>query len=236
MRALLGLLLLVANATSSSSTSAPRADRPAVQPVQQLVVLLVPHTVRLAPRQSSKRLRIVTSVRPITGEQTVLPVAGRATDSGGHRWLRVSLPGRPNGSSGWIMRAGTTARTTSWHVFVDLSGRTVEVYSQGREVRTFEAVVGKPATPTPVGEFFVEEAVALPSTAVGAPFALALSARSNVLQKFDGGPGQIALHGVANVGGVAGTAVSHGCVRLTASAMGWLVRRIGPGVPVTIRA
>jgi len=69
---------------------------------------------------------------------------------------------------------------------------------------------------------------------VGAPFALALSARSNVLQEFDGGPGQVALHGLANVGGVLGTAVSHGCVRLDNDVMRWLVVRIGPGVPVTI--
>lgn len=103
-------------------------------------------------------------------------------------------------------------------------------------MRTFRAVVGKPSTPTPRGEFFVEEAIELPSGEVGAPFALALSARSNVLQEFDGGPGQIAFHGLAHVGGVPGTAVSHGCIRLDAAAMTWLVDRIGPGVPVTIRA
>ena len=37
-----------------------------------------------------------------------------------------------------------------------------------------------------------------------------------------------------NVGGVLGTAASHGCVRLSNAAMRWLVIRIGPGVPVTI--
>jgi lipoprotein-anchoring transpeptidase ErfK/SrfK len=51
---------------------------------------------------------------------------------------------------------------------------------------------------------------------------------------FDGGPGQIALHGLANIGGVLGSAVSHGCVRLDNDVMHWLVVRIGPGVPVTI--
>jgi hypothetical protein len=55
-----------------------------------------------------------------------------------------------------------------------------------------------------------------------------------VLQEFDGGPGQVALHGLANVGGVPGSAVSHGCVRLDNDVMRWLVARIGPGVPVTI--
>jgi lipoprotein-anchoring transpeptidase ErfK/SrfK len=101
-------------------------------------------------------------------------------------------------------------------------------------VRVFRAVVGKSSTPTPAGEFFVEESIALSATDVGAPFALALSARSDVLQEFDGGPGQIALHGLANVGGVLGSAVSHGCVRISNAAVRWLARRIGPGVPVTI--
>jgi lipoprotein-anchoring transpeptidase ErfK/SrfK len=69
---------------------------------------------------------------------------------------------------------------------------------------------------------------------VGGPYALALSARSNVLQEFAGGPGQVAMHGVANLGGTPGTAVSHGCVRLANHDITWLAWRIGPGVPVTI--
>jgi lipoprotein-anchoring transpeptidase ErfK/SrfK len=144
------------------------------------------------------------------------------------------LPGRPNGSIGWITERGTIASTTGWHIVVHLSRRQVTVYLRGRSVRTFEAVVGKPSSPTPRGQFFVEEAVQLSAADVGAPFALALSARSDVFQEFDGGPGQIAMHGLANIGGVLGTAVSHGCIRLAADTMRWLVARIGPGVPVTI--
>jgi len=68
----------------------------------------------------------------------------------------------------------------------------------------------------------------------GAPYALALSARSNVLQEFEGGPGQVAIHGVMNLGGTPGTAVSHGCVRLANHNIRWMAARIGPGVRVTI--
>jgi len=108
------------------------------------------------------------------------------------------------------------------------------VYRAGHPVRTVKAVVGKPSTPTPRGEFFVEEVIQLRAADAGAPFAFALSARSNVFQEFEGGPGQIALHGLAHIGGVLGTAVSHGCVRLGSSTLGWLVLRIGQGVPITI--
>ena len=133
-----------------------------------------------------------------------------------------------------MSRSATIRSVTEWHIVVDLSRRRVTVYRAGHRVRVFKAVVGKPSTPTPQGEFFVEESIALRAGDVGAPFALALSARSNVLQEFDGGPGQIALHGLANIGGVLGSAGSHGCVRLDNGTMRWLVARVGPGVPVTI--
>jgi lipoprotein-anchoring transpeptidase ErfK/SrfK len=163
----------------------------------------------------------------------VLPVIGHRSEAG-IRWLRVRLPGRPNGRSGWIRQRDTVASRTSWHLLVDISTRRLIAYRDGRPVRIFKAVVGKPTTPTPRGEFFVEETVLLQPADVGAPFAFALSARSDVLQEFDGGPGQIALHGLANVGGVPGTAVSHGCVRLDSETVRWLAARIDPGVPVTI--
>jgi lipoprotein-anchoring transpeptidase ErfK/SrfK len=69
---------------------------------------------------------------------------------------------------------------------------------------------------------------------VGSPFALATSARSRVLQEYGGGPGQIALHGTRNISGALGTAVSHGCIRLSTRAITWLARRIGSGTPLTI--
>jgi len=159
-----------------------------------------------------------------------LPVLGSRVG-----WLHVRLPGRPNSHTGWIRGGATTLRTTPWHIVVQTSRRRVTVYRLGRAIRVFKAIVGKPSTPTPLGEFFVEESVKLRPWDVGGPFALALSAHSNVLQEYKGGPGQIALHGLDNIGGVLGTAVSHGCVRLADSAMRWLVAgRIGPGVPVTI--
>ncbi len=68
----------------------------------------------------------------------------------------------------------------------------------------------------------------------GAPYALALSARSRVLQEFEGGPGQIALHGVDNIGGPLGSALSHGCVRMSSADVTWLATTIGAGVPVSI--
>ncbi|HWI75171.1 MAG TPA: L,D-transpeptidase, partial [Baekduia sp.] len=146
----------------------------------------------------------------------------------------VRLPGRPSGRTGWIAAGGTRRTSTPWAIRVRLSTRRVVVYERGRVVRRYAAIVGAPATPTPRGRFFVEEALALAAGASGAPFALATSARSDVLQEFEGGPGQIALHGTRHLPGALGTAVSHGCIRVGDRAIFWLARHIGAGVPVTV--
>ena len=228
---LVTLILFAATWTAASPSQA--VTPPVVQPTQELAALLSTHRAFSRPVQNSVPLGVVEARRPLTGERTVLPVLGR-TNAGGLGWLHVRLPGRPNSHTGWIRRAGTVPSTTNWHIVVDTTRRRVIVYHYGYPVKIVKAIVGKPSTPTPRGEFFVEEAIQLRVTDVGAPYALALSARSYVFQEFEGGPGQIALHGLANVGGVLGTAVSHGCVRLDSGTMHWLVLRIGPGVPVTI--
>ena len=230
MPLVLAFFLTVSLATAARSGAA--AVR--IKPTQELVRVLNPHLARSAPNEHAAAIEVVRAQRPLTGERTTLPVLGRATGPQRAIWLHVALPGRPNGHTGWIKKQATRSVITRWHLVVDRSARRVTVYRSGHAVRVYSAVVGKPSTPTPSGEFFVEEDVALRSGDVGAPYAIALSARSDVFQEFEGGPGQIALHGLANVGGVLGTAASHGCIRLDAAAMTWLVARIGPGVPVTI--
>src|SRR5687768_3431129 len=218
----------------ASAGGAPAGGARAPAATQELALIVRGQTAMAKPDSRSARRAWVERLRPITEGRTVLPVIGRRTDKGGTRWLQVRLPGRPNNGTGWIRKARTAQSATTWHVVVDLSERRLSVYRRGRIVRSFLAVIGSPATPTPRGRFFVEETVALTSGQVGAPYALALSARSYVLQEFAGGPGQIAVHGVWNVGGTMGTAASHGCVRLDTAAITWIGRRIGPGVPVTI--
>ncbi len=222
----------VTGATVPSAGAAPHTAR--VQATQELAVLLTAHGAHRAPDAGSPQSALVPARRPITGEQTTLPVIARSIDPGGVRWLDVMLPGRPNGSTGWIAQQGTRPLVTPWRIVVDLAARRVSVYGNGHMARSFQAVVGKPSTPTPTGRFFVEETLQMPAGEAGGPYALALSARSNVLQEFEGGPGQIGIHGRDNLGGTLGTAASHGCVRVATASIDWLAARIGPGTPVTI--
>jgi lipoprotein-anchoring transpeptidase ErfK/SrfK len=220
---------LLGAAAATAATSPLRAPDPPAA-TQRLAVLNNDTEAFRAPDDGSGSAGEVNEVRPITGERTVLPVV-KSTGTG---WLEVLLPGRPDSHTGWIRAASVSLTLTDWHIVVDLSTREVSVFDDGHLTRTFPAVVGKPSTPTPTGNFFVEETVPLSAASSGAPFALALSARSNALAEFEGGPGQVALHGIANIGGVPGTAVSHGCVRLTTPDITWLAVRISSGVPVTI--
>jgi lipoprotein-anchoring transpeptidase ErfK/SrfK len=231
--------VVVFAAATAGGVVAPSAGArkpPVVRPTQELVTLLKSHKVVSAPHGHRSRVSTVRASRPITGGPTVLPVIDRTTTTDGLHWLRVMVPGRPNGMKGWIVKQGTVLTRTSWHLVVRTSNRRVLVYRHGRRVRSFAAIVGKPSTPTPHGRFFVEESVRMPPGSPGAPFALALSARSNVLQEFEGGPGQIAIHGKANLGGRLGTAISHGCIRLANRRVRWLAAHIAPGVPVAITA
>jgi lipoprotein-anchoring transpeptidase ErfK/SrfK len=228
-----GAMAVLAASVIAGATAVPAAAAHAERaPASQLlVVLLADHVARRAPDSDAGRIEAIAARRPLTRTRTVLPVLGRAAGGG---WLRVLLPGRPNGHAGWISARRTRTSSTPWRIRVTLDSRRVVVFREGREVRRFVAIVGKRSTPTPRGSFFVEEALRLRRSESGAPFALATSARSNALQEFDGGPGQIALHGTGNLTGALGTAVSHGCVRLGDRAIAWLASRIGAGVPVSI--
>lgn len=225
-----GLAALAIGAVGVAPAAAAPTPRPWV--AQPLVVLLGNHVARHGPNAAAAPIEVVAARRPLTRVRTVLPVLGRRGRD--DAWVRVRLPGRPNGHTGWIASARTRPTSTPWRIVVSISSRRVVALRSGQVVREFKAIVGKASTPTPRGSFFVEEALRLSPSASGAPFALATSARSDALREFDGGPGQIALHGTGNLSGSLGTAASHGCVRLSPHAITWLASRIGAGVPLSI--
>ena len=210
------------------------AETDSVARVQRLAQVMTPHGVRARPDGHARVVEVVLPRRPITNERTILPVLAHHRGKQGVLWLKVLLPGRPNSHTGWIKKPGTLGAITRWAIVIHLSQQRVDVFHSGRLTKSFRAVVGKASTPTPQGRFFVEEWMQIIPGYPGGPFALALSARSNVYQEFEGGPGQIAMHGIYRIGGIPGTAVSHGCVRLDTPAMAWLGTHIHGGVPVTI--
>jgi lipoprotein-anchoring transpeptidase ErfK/SrfK len=174
------------------------------------------------------------------GDASAVLVLGAHADAQDRCWLRVRLPWRPNGASGWIEARHVRLRATPWRIEVNRAERRVTLLDSGVPVLTDRAVVGKPSTPTPTGVFAVAGVWrSAPTSFVGA-YVLGLTAHGEKLSHFDGGDGLVALHGR---GGTSlrdplGTARSHGCVRLDNAAITAIVQRIGAGelsgTPVSI--
>jgi len=156
-------------------------------------------------------------------------------------WLRVRLPWRPNTASGWIDAGQVALTQTPWRIEVSPRRRRLTLYRSGARVRSLPVVVGKPGTPTPAGSFAVTWAIRWHANDFLGSWVLELTAHSNVLQRFDGGDGTVGIHGRggASLLDPLGSARSHGCIRLSNHAIGWLVHRIGanrlPGTPVNVR-
>jgi lipoprotein-anchoring transpeptidase ErfK/SrfK len=157
-------------------------------------------------------------------------------DAAGGVWLEVMLPRRPNETTGWVRRAQVRLRPVTREVEVDLSSRTARLLRDGRTERSWPVGIGRQATPTPTGRFYITVKLRPPqiSTIYGA-WALGLSGYSDVLEQFGTGDGQIAVHGTSDPADL-GREVSNGCVRLDNAAITSLAETLPLGTPVTIRA
>ncbi|MEA2301075.1 MAG: hypothetical protein QOE44_1610 [Solirubrobacteraceae bacterium] len=151
-------------------------------------------------------------------------------------WLQVYLPVRPNQSLAWIRDADVTLHYDPYRVVVDLRHHRLTVWQSDRALDHQRIGVGSVATPTPGGIYYIIEQFRLtdPGGPFG-PYALGLSAYSNVLKSFGSGPGQIALHGTNDPGGI-GSNVSHGCIHLRNPEIARLAHLLPLGTPVRILA
>jgi lipoprotein-anchoring transpeptidase ErfK/SrfK len=151
-------------------------------------------------------------------------------------WVRVLLPVRPNGATGWIRASDVTLTPTRYHITVALGAHQITVYDGESVVLQEPVAVGKPATPTPPGRYYVR--VLLQSVDPGSvygPFAYGLSAHSDVLTTFSGGDAEVGIHG-NNDASVLGQSVSAGCVRMSNESITRLTSLLPLGTPVEIVA
>lgn len=151
-------------------------------------------------------------------------------------WLRVYLPVRPNGSTGWVRAAEVLVTGVPYRLDVLRSAHRLELYDRDRLTRTFPIGVGTTDTPTPGGVFYLKELLRPPDpTGPYGPFAYGLSGFSPVLTAFDGGDGVMGLHGTNDESSV-GRDVTHGCIRLHNADISWLATLLPLGTPVRILA
>jgi lipoprotein-anchoring transpeptidase ErfK/SrfK len=150
-------------------------------------------------------------------------------------WLRVSLPTRPNGSTGYVKRADVELASVNRRVDVDLAAKQLRVFDPaGAVVLESPVAIGSSQNPTPTGSFFVTDVLDTQNDGGDyGPFAIGLSAHSDTLTEFNGGDGAIGIHGTNNPASI-GNAVSHGCVRLPNDVVRTLAGVVALGTPVTI--
>lgn len=188
--------------------------------------------VHARPKKSSKvisHLRFQTEDGPLE----VYLVLESRLDRNGRLWVRIRLPMRPNGRTGWVVRDGLgdlrIVRTT-----LRVNRRTLRatLYRDGRRIWSSRIGVGERGTPTPAGRFWIRERLRnLGGSGVYGPWAFGTAAYS-VLSDWPGG-GVIGIHGTNRPELLPGR-VSHGCIRVPNDKIRRLAKLMPIGTPVQI--
>lgn len=151
-------------------------------------------------------------------------------------WVEVYLPMRPNGSSGWVKRTDVELLSNPYRIKADLGNFTLTVLNGGEVMKEIPIAVAAGNTPTPGGLYYITELVQTPDPGgVYGPYAYGLSGFSEVHQTFNGGPGQLGIHGT-NQPQYIGQQVSNGCIRMANADITELSKILPLGVPVEVIA
>jgi hypothetical protein len=240
---LAAVILTVAGAgASTASGQVPVA--PADQPL--------PATARLSDESTLSRYayaRIGTPIHRTTSAFS--PTVGRlrfqtedgfpepylllrsAVDKRGRTWVQLRVPRRPNGRTGWVVRAALARfHVVRTHLRINRSTLQAVLYRDGTPIFRSRIGVGTASTPTPAGRYLVRERfrVTKPGSIYG-PYAFGTSAYS-VLSDWPRG-GVVGIHGT-NAPGLIPGRPSHGCVRLRNPAILRLAKLMPVGTTIRI--
>jgi lipoprotein-anchoring transpeptidase ErfK/SrfK len=149
-------------------------------------------------------------------------------------WLKVLIPARPNHTEGWVKSSDVTLSTSDYRMVLDLSKFHLTVYQGDKVFAETDVVIGKDATRTPTGHFYLLEKIKQPNdTGVYGPWVLATNGYSEMLDQFDGGLPVIAFHGT-NQPELIGTQASNGCIRMPNDVVAKLADALPAGTPIDI--
>jgi hypothetical protein len=158
----------------------------------------------------------------------------RRIDERSRVWVKLRIPGRPNGRTGWVLRDSLGPfQQTHWLVVINLRERRLTAYFKGRRRFSAPVGVGKPSSPTPRGHFWIRERFRITDRRNPYwPYALGTSDYST-LTDWPGG-GVVGIHGDFAEPRLIPGDPSHGCVRMHAADIAWLAPRVSLGTPVDI--
>lgn len=188
--------------------------------------------VRDEPRAGAKRIALLKEFRVAYRPQFVLAHERFDDPASREAWYRISVPGRPNGRTGWIPAAAADIRPVGKVIVIDRSERTLELWNGTRRLLRTTVAVGKPGAETPLGLFYVQWKF-VPTAGILGAYALETSAYSR-LSDWPGG-GIVGIHGTYWPW-LLGKAVSHGCVRVHNRDILRLRTLVGVGTPIKIVA
>jgi hypothetical protein len=195
------------------------------------------NAVTLAPVRSrpSGSARAITRLRYRTEDgplETYLALESKL-DGGGRTWIHIRVPGRPNGRTGWVLRdaLGPLFEVTTL-LRVNRTTLRATLYKRGKVIWTSRIGVGKAATPTPAGRYWIRSRLkGLGGGTVYGPWAFGTAAYSR-LSDWPGG-GVIGIHGTNEPRLIPGRP-SHGCIRVPNASIRRLARLMPIGTPVRV--
>ena len=188
--------------------------------------------VRVAPSLQSRVIVTLSEFREDYRPRPVLALAARRDQTGRPLWYRISLPGRPNGRTGWVPASSIRVKPVDRWLVVFRGERRFEFVLRGRVVRSGPVAIGAPGMETPLGLFYVQ-AKFRPTEPVLGAYAFQTSGYSK-LSDWPGG-GVVGVHGT-NTPQLIGQAVSHGCVRMRNADIEFLRSVVLVGTPIKILA
>jgi L,D-transpeptidase catalytic domain len=134
-------------------------------------------------------------------------------------WLRIMLPERPNGKTGWVRRSDVALSASTYRIVIRLAETRLYVYQDGFELFSAPVGIGTDRTPTAPGSFFVA-VVSIPGPRGYGPVVLDTSGHSEAIQSWEGsGDAVTSIHGPISASsdariGTTGTRISNGCIRM----------------------
>ena len=190
--------------------------------------------VHSAPSAGTRVIARLSEFRPQDYRpRYVLAVAAKTGKRGKPAWYKITVPGRPNGRTGWVPAKLVSIRSVPWQVVVFRGSRVVQLWKNDRLVYTNKVAVGAPGMETPLGLYYVTVRFRPVTEPFLGTFAFETSAYSK-LSEWPGG-GVVGLHGTTSPQ-LLGQAVSHGCIRISNETANFLRDRIPLGTPIRVLA
>ncbi|MHB8492501.1 MAG: L,D-transpeptidase [Solirubrobacteraceae bacterium] len=189
--------------------------------------------VYLAPRRGARRVGSLHLLTEDGYPEVYMLLSERQGTSGG-TWVRLRMPGRPNGRTGWVRRTALGPfHQTHWQLVVNRRAERLFAFQDGILRYSAPVGVGKPSTPTPAGRFWIRDKFPILERSSGYwPDAFA-TADYSTLSEWPGG-GVVGIHGPYGEPGAIPGDPSHGCIRMHTGDVAWLYSHIPVGAALRV--